>query len=523
MSHTILNGSRSNYSLIDLEGEKISDVCRYCDDTTSPKSTWYVSSNRLTVSDYKILMDNGWRRHGNQYYKTLGHKTCCPPYTIRCDAENFRISKAQKKALSIVSTFLKRGEKPTEATDERNASIMSVISQSDNSYEFKPCAYSSKSGHITDDPSQHEKPLISCSSEDSGIYLDEHGSKVIGRSGSSKRKRWQALKEHMVRKAEKLGVPYEEIMQQYLERRRRRLAKNKPKEIEEYLEQEIPNQNFAHTLDIRLCRCAPQSEEFKATYEQEYDIYYKYQVIVHKANPSEAKREDFNEFLVDSSLVNDHDEKAQTAGAPQFGSYHQQYWLDGKQLIAVGVIDIVPGCLSSVYFFYDPEYSFLHLGTYSALREIAYIRHLNRTYGSSVPALSTFTQYYLGYYIHSTPKMRYKKAFSPSYLACPETSNWVPIEKCGRLLDKTKYTRLADCNEKRLLSSVSEDEPRLQLSFSNDLANKLHDINFTVEGDAIRVNLEDAESLLSQKELDLVREWFTLVPDYGTMYINCKN
>ena len=49
------------------------------------------------------------------------------------------------------------------------------------------------------------------------------------------------------------------------------------------------------------------------------------------------------------------------------GSFHQQYWLDGK-LIGVGVIDILPRCLSSVYFFYDPDYHFLSLGTYASLR-----------------------------------------------------------------------------------------------------------------------------------------------------------
>ncbi|KAM3183253.1 hypothetical protein ACTXT7_010699 [Hymenolepis weldensis] len=482
-----------------------------------------VSSNRLKVNDYKILMDSGWRRHGNQYYKTLGHETCCPPYTIRCDAVNFRISKAQKKALNIVATFLKRGEKPTDVVCERNASVMSILKQTDDSYECKPSVYSVQCGRTTEDASQLEKPLVSCSSEDSGIYLNDNGIRIIGRSGSSKRKRWQALQERMARKAEQFGVPYEEILQQYLERRKLRLAKNKPREIEEHLELEKPKQNFAHTLDIKLCCCAPESEEFKANYELEYELYYKYQVMVHKANPSSAKREDFNEFLVESSLVNDHDEKAEAAGAPQFGSYHQQYWLDGKRLIAVGVIDIVPGCLSSVYFFYDPEFSFLHLGTYSALREIAYVRYLNRTYGPSVPALSDFAQYYMGYYIHSTPKMRYKAAFSPSYLACPETYSWVPIEKCKRLLDKTKYTRLADYNEKRFLSPVSEDEPKLQLSFSQGLANKLKDVDFTVEGDAIIVNLKDAECVLSQKQFELALEWATLVSDFGTMYINCKN
>ena len=56
-----------------------------------------------------------------------------------------------------------------------------------------------------------------------------------------------------------------------------------------------------------------------------------------------------------------------TAPSTGYGSFHQQYWLNGK-LIAVGVIDILPKCVSSVYFFYDPDYNFLSLGTYGSLR-----------------------------------------------------------------------------------------------------------------------------------------------------------
>ncbi len=47
---------------------------------------------------------------------------------------------------------------------------------------------------------------------------------------------------------------------------------------------------------------------------------------------------------------------------------HQQYWLHGERLIAVGLIELPPGCLSSLYLFYDPEFAFLNLGTYGALR-----------------------------------------------------------------------------------------------------------------------------------------------------------
>ncbi len=37
------------------------------------------------------------------------------------------------------------------------------------------------------------------------------------------------------------------------------------------------------------------------------------------------------------------------------GCYHMKYYLD-KKLIAVGVVDILPHGLSSVYFYYAPEY-----------------------------------------------------------------------------------------------------------------------------------------------------------------------
>lgn len=61
-----------------------------------------------------------------------------------------------------------------------------------------------------------------------------------------------------------------------------------------------------------------------------------------------------------------------------YGSFHQQYYLDDR-LIAVGVIDILPLCVSSVYFFYDPDYRFLSLGSYGSMRfvhhPVSNVRH----------------------------------------------------------------------------------------------------------------------------------------------------
>jgi len=72
-------------------------------------------------------------------------------------------------------------------------------------------------------------------------------------------------------------------------------------------------------------------------------------------------------------------EDADSTLAEGYGSFHQHYVLDGK-IIAVGVIDILPRCVSSVYFYYDPDYAFLALGTYSALRYTALLHYYSTIY-----------------------------------------------------------------------------------------------------------------------------------------------
>ena len=77
-----------------------------------------------------------------------------------------------------------------------------------------------------------------------------------------------------------------------------------------------------------------------------------------------------------------------------------KYYLEDK-FIGVGVVDIVPSGLSSVYFFYDPEYKDYRLGVFSSLIEIEYIRYLNKVFPE-------FKYYYMGFYIQNSEKMNYK-------------------------------------------------------------------------------------------------------------------
>jgi arginine-tRNA-protein transferase len=68
------------------------------------------------------------------------------------------------------------------------------------------------------------------------------------------------------------------------------------------------------------------------------------------------------------------------------------------ELVAVAVLDVLPECVSSVYFFWEPSLSFLSLGKVSALREIAFTQAAAMT----CPSLH---YYYMGYFISRYPSL----------------------------------------------------------------------------------------------------------------------
>jgi arginine-tRNA-protein transferase len=111
----------------------------------------------------------------------------------------------------------------------------------------------------------------------------------------------------------------------------------------------------------------------------------------------------------------------------KLGTYHQHYRIAGL-LVAVGVVDILPEGLSSVYLFYNPSFAhdLVPLGKYAILREIDWIREQE-------PSLP---YYYLGYYIESCPKMRYKGDYHPSQLLCPVRYRWVDAEQAKKTIQE---------------------------------------------------------------------------------------
>ncbi|KAM6346952.1 arginyl-tRNA--protein transferase 1 isoform 1-T1 [Alca torda] len=527
----------SSPSIVEYFGGEDGYRCGYCKNESGNLShgMW---AHSMTVQDYQDLIDRGWRRSGKYVYKPIMNQTCCPQYTIRCQALHFQTSKSHKKVLKKMLKFISKGDVSKVVSEEEpmDSHIEDVVS-CDFTYKSESHVSQSELTPLSvdhterveneDKDTRETKEEVNRQKVESGslqISADRdtpvpgepsHSAKTV--HAPPKPGKGADLSKPPCRKAK--DIRKERKLQKLLQNQMCTLEgsqlqagdhvcllqnskskANQPKTIEDFIFDTLPD-DARHKLEVRVVRSSPPSSQFKATFQESYQVYKRYQMVIHKDPPdkptinqvrlvpvsfedpqfkssfnqsatlfakyqmaihkdtpsdcgeNEKCREKlqstnhledamiqlyssfrvinkFTRFLCDSPLEAENAPNGPECG---YGSFHQQYWLDGK-IIAVGVIDILPYCVSSVYLYYDPDYSFLSLGVYSALREIAFTRQLHE----KAPDLCF---YYMGFYIHSCPKMRYKGQYRPSDLLCPETYVWTPIEQCLPLLEHSKYCR----------------------------------------------------------------------------------
>lgn len=438
-----------DYGIVEYFYDHAGHRCGYCksESTSLSCGMW---AHRLTAGIYDDLLNRGWRRSGEYCYKPMMQKTCCRQYPIKLDVDNFQLSKSQKKLLKRVHKFLatgkrnesdKPGEKGDFCTETSGDRVMEMPDfshkKSNIQIDLEACYLKSTeetAASLQDKETvvcepMDQQPLELLQEEtDSSARKEAHvPKKGLGADPSKPmcRKARDIRRERRLLKQSKAGnVLNSDTTQAALLCSKK--PKNEPKSLEDFLFEPLPP-DAAHKLEVKTVVSNGHSPEFEMTFGKSWKLFERYQMQVHKEPPSQCDKESYRQFLVNSPLQYD------PKGPYSLGSFHQQYWLDGN-LIAVGVIDILPTCLSSVYLYYDPDYSFLSLGTYASLREIAYARELHKV----CPSIK---DYCMGFYIHTCPKMRYKGNFSSSRLLCPETYTWHPIEKCKPLLDATHYTR----------------------------------------------------------------------------------
>ena len=314
-----------------------SSTCGYCRSDQKSSKTIGIWMYQLTVEQYQLMLDFGWRRSGKYLYKPIMRETCCPAYTIRLDAQKFEISKSQSKVLRRMKNYLKNGGHVALTKKTLDSSIPDI-------------------------PTDLVFPDKAAPEMTEGSISEVQVPDTIKNSKRANTSNSQASKGS--------------------------------RDLETLLNSLENLQDANHELVMKFERAEFRPEVF--------ELYKKYQMFVHNDPESKLTAEGFTEFLVDSPLI-------QKDGI--YGTFHHKYYIDGM-VIAVAVLDVLPGCLSSVYFFYDPDYGKLGLGNVSALKEIsltAKFKKLNQS----------IRYYYTGYYIHSCDKMKYKGGFKPSDLLCP--------------------------------------------------------------------------------------------------------
>lgn len=500
------SGNNRGESVVADVGRRRSS-CGYCRSGSHTSISHGLWAQSLTVDDYQALLDRGWRRSGCYLYKPEMDKTCCPSYTIRLKAKDFFPSKEQLRVSKRMQRFLDGdldSRKSDEFKDEPKTSKDSCIlahyektsssameSFANNGEKNKDeqfmhylsgqidCAVRVciQSGEFPSNiqitnasvkkVSQAKRKLLVEGSED--LLYSSNISFLIAAALKRSNKDAQHLKssEHITAEnnqstelspttiAEKVesclkhlsetsGLStracnghinfYSSTKEAYADDKIDKLAVCKESSTGKGGKgcclKKSPgcHQGKRRRLEIRLRRSSFDPEE--------YALYRRYQIKVHNDAPDHVTESSYRRFLVDTPLVFVPSTGDATVPPCGLGSFHQQYVING-QLVAVGVIDILPKCLSSKYLFWDPDLAFLSLGKYSALQEIGWLRE-NQIHCHSLQ------YYYLGYYIHSCNKMRYKAAYRPSELLCPLRYQWVSFDNAKMLLDRKKYAVLSD-------------------------------------------------------------------------------
>lgn len=188
-------------------------------------------------------------------------------------------------------------------------------------------------------------------------------------------------------------------------------------------ESEVPKVHPGLTSDHRF-EVTLEPDKFT---EEKFELFANYQRSVHHEEESEISRSGFKRFLCSSPITRRVEEDGKN-----LGSYHQCYRLDGR-LIAMAVLDLLPHAVSGVYFIYHSDFEKWSFGKLSACREAGLALEAGHEY------------YYMGYYIHSCKKMRYKGDFKPQYVLDNVSLEWDPLDdELKSLMESRKYASMSE-------------------------------------------------------------------------------
>ena len=145
-------------------------------------------------------------------------------------------------------------------------------------------------------------------------------------------------------------------------------------------------------------------------------------VEIDAPTPTEEKHRLFRHYLRrrhDEAMSDDWDDFAGFLYESPVRTLEVSYRL-ADRLVAVGIFDVEPAAASTVYCYFDPDFSPRSLGVYNVLWTLDWCRN------------EDLAHLYLGYYIHDCAKMNYKIAYRPYEIIEPDDGRWHRVNRSPR-------------------------------------------------------------------------------------------
>jgi len=197
------------------------------------------------------------------------------------------------------------------------------------------------------------------------------------------------------------GSTYERMLTRGFRRSGRVVYRPRCRGCSECRQMRVPVESFQPTRSMRrvLARNADVvvEEGRPAPDDERFAVYRRYLDAQHDESMSRGY-ESFRDFLYDSPTE----------------TVEFRYRVEGR-LMGVSIADRLPLGLSSVYMYFDPEFSERSPGTFSVLWEIDYCRRAGMKY------------YYLGFFVAGSTTMSYKSRFRPNDILIGD-DRWVSLQ-----------------------------------------------------------------------------------------------
>lgn len=444
--------------------------CGYCHNPSKSISTGF-QAKQVKPEDYEKMLCRGFRRCGNYYYKPNLFKSCCKLYTIKIDAINYTMRKSHRKALNKWNRFLageidldreqenqpqdknsvSNHEEGAEESLEQERARLEAFIRSEGVQLIKEqifCCAAAKNEKLSEGELQTEGlegELVRRDKLNKHCYFSNLIQRIFGIN--KKRLKFSIREFTRCRGEEILGVlraaePGYQILidkKGNLRMNSKAFLKENPKDGVKNIESKFKRKNF------RI-----ETKKAEATQEN-FELYKRYCEMVHEKK--EKSKMSFERFLCTKNLLFQNLKNSDKNAELELGCYHMNYYLD-EELVAVGVVDFLPGGFSTVYFYYEPKLRKLKFGVVSSILELEYIKKKSEDFPD-------FKNYYMGFYIQNCDKMSYKADFEPGLLLCPRSFCFEPFSEEMRKKIEEGKVELSD-EGKKMSEDCFEDEKELE-------------------------------------------------------------